>query len=101
MIQRLREPGDDGVPTSLYDDLSSYHENLILQGATRETEHASEMDALKAGYEDQLLARDNEIARLKAVNYDQLLQTAAPAEQDTETETETETQASGIDALFS
>jgi hypothetical protein len=61
LIALLRNPGDDGPPESIYDDLSSSYALAVDGGA-----------ASVAAVQSQLDDAVSEIARLKAMNFDLL-----------------------------
>lgn len=90
LIAKLRNPGEDPVPETIYDDLSQAYSSVLSGAAEKEAAH-----------ENALKEREAEISRLKAQNFDLLM--SAPAQQ---VSTETQDQASdddepsGIDSLF-
>jgi hypothetical protein len=89
----LREPGDDGPPESIYDDLASSYTLAVDGGAAR----ISEIEGVVA-------EKDAEIARLKALNFDLLMAAGSePATEDTDDDNENPTEPigeAGIDSLF-
>lgn len=79
LLALLMEPGDDGVPDTIYDDLSlSYNDAVGSRDAKIGTQEAAYAELLA----------DNQ--RLKALNFDLLMATKGD-ESESETETETPT----------
>lgn len=66
LLALLREPGEDGLPESIYDDLSSSYA-LAVEGG------AASVAAIQSQYDEAVA----EIARLKAMNFDLLTAVAA------------------------
>ena len=64
LLAQLRNPGEDGLPEGIYDDLAGEYGRALEGGALRAAQLQSELDA-KAG----------EIAQLKAMNFDLLTNT--------------------------
>lgn len=62
LVALLREPGEDGLPESIYDDLTSSYQLAVDGGAAS----VAERDA-------SIAEKDAEIARLKALNFDLLM----------------------------
>lgn len=62
LLNSLRNPGEDGVPDTIYDDLSASY-----------TESTSTRDAKIGESETALAAALAEIQRVKAMNYDLLM----------------------------
>ena len=92
LLALLREPGEDGLPETIYDDLSASYTTVVDGGAAALTAQQDVNEAATA----ELVA---EIARLKALNFDLLM--AAGTETETKTETETESDGEpSIDSLF-
>jgi hypothetical protein len=93
LLAQLREPGEDGLPETIYDDLASSYSLAVDGGAAR----VSEVEALVA-------ERDAEIARLKALNFDLLMAAGSDTvTEDTNDNDDTPTEPigeAGIDALF-
>lgn len=90
LVAHLREPGEDGLSETIYDDLSSSYALAVDGGAAR----VAEVEAAST----ELVA---EIARLKALNFDLLM--AAGSEPAVESADETSTESDGepsIDSLF-
>ena len=75
IVAQLREPGEDGLPETIYDDLTLSY-TTALDGA-------AERLAQTEGTVAELVA---EVARLKGVNYD-LLMSAGDGKATSETET--------------
>lgn len=101
LLALLREPGEDGVPDTIYDDLSLAHGNAL---STRDAK-ISELDAsiaeTLAAHEDALMAKDSEISKLKAANYDLL--TSMPDNSDSDGDGDNDngdSDTGGIDDLF-
>lgn len=91
LMALARNPGDDGLPDTFYDDVESSH-NLAVDGAT----------AKIAELETSGAALSAEIASLKALNFD-LLMAAGSETSATEESTDTPTadDAPSIESLFS
>lgn len=66
LLAQLREPGEDGVPDTIYDDLSSSYALAVDGGA-------ASVAAVQSQYDEAV----TEIARLKAMNFDLLTAVAA------------------------
>ena len=62
LIEALRNPGEDGIPATIYDDLSASY-----------TDATSTRDAKIQVTETDLAAAQAEILQLKAMNYDLLI----------------------------
>jgi pheromone shutdown protein TraB len=68
LMGQMREPGEDGLPESIYDDLTSEYDTLFDGSSTT----IADRDAVIA-------ARDEEITRLKSKNYDLLVNVSGGA----------------------
>lgn len=68
LLSQLRNPGEDGLPESIYDDLAGEYSLAVEGGAFRAAELQSQLEASGA-----------EVARLKAMNFDLLTANAGPA----------------------
>lgn len=90
LVALLRNPGDDGLPETIYDDLSTSYNTAVEGGTAALTEMGATNDAATA----ELVA---EIARLKALNFDLLM--AAGTEPTEEPKPESDDEPS-IDSLF-
>lgn len=66
MIAQLRAPGDDGVPDTIYDDLSSSYQLAIDGGMASVAERDATIADLSA-----------QVASLKALNFDLLMAAGA------------------------
>lgn len=88
LIAQVREPGDDGVPASIYDDLTAEYDGLSQGSAAK----VSEMEARIQNYE-------SEISRLKSTNYDLLMSSAGDTGEPNKTD-DADTSPPGIDNLF-
>ena len=62
LLQQLQTPGEDGLPATIYDDLAGEYASLQDGGA-----------ATIAQRDDRIVALESEISRLKAVNYDLMM----------------------------
>ena len=90
LLGSLREPGDDGVSPTIYDDLTTEYDAMESGGAAKVAELS-----------DAIAARDAEIAALKAQNYDLLMAVAADdPDDDSPTDDEPDESGSAIDDLF-
>lgn len=90
LVALLREPGEDGLPESIYDDLTSSYNLAVEGGASR----LAESEAAAA----ELVA---EVARLKALNFDLLM--AAGGETSTEDDNDNDNDSNdtpSIESLF-
>ena len=90
LLGTLRDPGEEGVSPTIYDDLTGEYDALESGGAAKVAELS-----------DAIAARDAEIAALKAQNYDLLMSVAAdePVD-DSPTDDEPDESGSAIDDLF-
>ena len=86
----LRNPGEDGTPETIYDDLSSSYSLAVEGGASALSEQGAANETASA----ELVA---EIARLKALNFDLLMAAGTETEPEPESEPNNET---SIDSLF-
>lgn len=87
-LERLRNPGEDGLPETIYDDL--------LADYTHDT---STRDAKIAELSESHAASLAEVERLKAANYD-LHNLIPPADGETESSGDTVEEVQGIESLF-
>jgi hypothetical protein len=87
----LREPGEEGLPPTIYDDLTGEYDAMESGGAAKAAELA-----------DALAARDAEIGALKAQNYDLLMAVGSTDDTDDNDSTDDEPDESGsaVDGLF-
>jgi hypothetical protein len=88
LIAALREPGEDGVSPTIYDDLTASY-SAVTEGSA----------AKIAELEETINAQTAEISRLKAVNYDLLMDSKTEEIEEPDTEDSEEPEA-GIDSLF-
>lgn len=88
LIELLKNPTDDGVPASIYDDLTGLYGNVVSGSEAK----VSELSAIIQGYE-------SEISKLKAMNYD-LLVSSAGDNQTADNTADDDTEPGGIDSLF-
>lgn len=93
LIEMLRNPGEDGIPETIYDDLANTYNHAL---ETR--------DAKISEIEEINRERESEISRLKSMNYD-LMMASAVNEDDGESGGDEDNSAdddepSGIDDLF-
>ena len=93
LIELLRNPGEDGPPDTIYDDLTAEYNGVFDTSQARIAE-----------FESALAERDAQIASLKSHNYDLLMQVRADnsaevVDEADENDVEPDTDA-GIDSLF-
>ena len=90
LLDKLRNPGEDGIPDTIYDDIAGTYNHAV------ETRDAKISETEKA-----LQEREAEISALKSANYDLMMSTAVEKDEGgDESETEPEDSPSGIDDLF-
>lgn len=91
IFEKLLKPGEDGIPDTLYDDLSKAH-----------LDEVGGRDAKIADLGATLQAAEGEISRLKMHNYDLLMAIPAEGESaDGEPDADEESEEStGVDSLF-
>jgi hypothetical protein len=92
LVALLQNPGDDGLPETIYDDLSSSYQLAVDGGAASVAERDASIEALTA-----------EIASLKALNFDLLMAAnAGDSTDDTNNPTDDapETGGTTIESLF-
>ena len=87
----LLNPGGDGVPDTLYDDLSTSHNDAI-----------GGRDAKIVEMDNQVQALTGEVSRLKSQNYDLLMSVPSDgSSEDEATIDDSEDESSeGVDSLF-
>lgn len=61
LLGKLREPGDDGVPETIYDDLAAAYNDRISSADSKISELSSTLDTTK-----------DELLKVRAHNYDLL-----------------------------
>ena len=88
----LRDPGEDGLPETIYDDLSLSYSTAVEGG----TAALNTADAAHVAAATELVG---EIARLKALNFD-LLMAAGTETSEKPAETANESDEPSIDSLF-
>lgn len=92
LLGTLREPGEDGLPPTIYDDLTTEYDAVESGSAAKVAELS-----------DAIATRDAEIAALKAQNYDLLMSvgTDEPSNDgESSDESESDESGSAIDTLF-
>ena len=89
LIARMREPAEEGLPASIYDDLSAEY-GALSEGSS----------AKVAELQAQLQNRESEISRLKSANYDLLISSAGDSASGQEDNGDEDTGSKGIDDLF-
>ena len=88
----LRDPGEQGLPETIYDDLSSSY-NVAVEGGVAALNTS---DAAHSAAAAELVG---EIARLKALNFD-LLMAAGTETSEPKVESTNESDEPSIDSLF-
>lgn len=91
LLGTLRDPGDEELSPTIYDDLTAEYDATESGGAAKVAELS-----------DAIASRDAEIAALKAQNYDLLMSVATdePADDDSPNDDEPDESGSAIDDLF-
>lgn len=91
LLRLLQDPGDTEVPVTIYDDLRG------IQQTTLES-HGAEL----VSKDEMIKDLTAEISRLKAVNYDKIMNpvTEKPTEFEGDNQPEDEEDFSGVDDLF-
>ncbi len=90
LLQTLQNPGDDGVPDTIYDDLTTEYNMVVDGGAASAAEHESVVSQMAS-----------EIERLKALNFDLLVASGVSDEPETIPEdSDDEPESPTIDSLF-
>lgn len=80
LLQLIMEPPETGVPDTIYDDLNTSYTEEVSGLTTAAETSANE-------YEQALAAKDAEISRLKAANYDLLIASQSAIVEDDEGDT--------------
>lgn len=89
LLDSLREPSEEGVSDSVYDDIgSAYDEAVEIR------------DAKIAEYEERIQSAESEISRLKSANYDLLMSTTVDDSNDNDSDDSEDEESSGVDSLF-
>ena len=89
LLQALQNPGDEGVPDTIYDDLTTEYNTVVEGGAARAAEHESVVAQMS-----------EEIARLKALNFDLLVAAGSEEAPETPGDEPDDAPAPSIDDLF-
>lgn len=71
LFAQLRDPGEAGLPDTIYDDLEFARADMIAA-------HAQEMD----GASSKIQSLESELSRLKTHNYDLLMSTGGKSEEE-------------------
>lgn len=99
LLEMLMNPGDDGPPATIYDDLSlAYTDEVSARDAK-----IGELEGGIAGHGDELAAKDAEIARLKSLMFDKLMATPDETNGDGDEDTpdgDDDEEETGVEALF-
>lgn len=90
LLEQLRNPGEDGVPDSIYDDIAgAYNEALEIRDAK-----INELSSAAQEHEAQISA-------LKSANYDLLMASGAPSDDEGDDGGDDDgDEPSGVDSLF-
>lgn len=89
LLEQLRNPGDDGPPDTIYDDIAgTYTSDLEIRDAK-----ISELSEIAQ-------SREAEISQLKSANYDLIMASSTSEPDETEPEPEPDDASTGIDSLF-
>lgn len=91
LLAKLRDPGEDGAPETIYDDIASTYNHAI---ETR--------DAKISEQEKAVLEREAEISALKSANYDLMMATTSSGDDDGSSDDDDtgEDEPAGVDDLF-
>lgn len=90
LLQSLQNPGEGGVPDTIYDDLTNEYNAVVEGGAAKAAEHESVVSQMA-----------DEIARLKALNFDLLVASGVNDEPETvPDDSDDEPESPTIDSLF-
>lgn len=89
LVAMLQNPGEDGLPDSIYDDLAASY-NGLAEGS------ASKVAELTASLQD----RESEISRLKSMNYDLLISSNPVVDEETDNTSDDADAPVGVDSLF-
>ena len=96
MLEQLRNPGEQGVPADFADQLAAVHNDALSIRDAAVTERETRIqEAITAQ-----AAREAEITRLKAVNYDLLIAAPKPGDPAGGNEELDDAEPHGIDSLF-
>ena len=93
IIAQLQNPGDDGIPDTIYDDLRTAH-NSALESTTQTAQ--AKIDELKA--ETEQLVTEN--TRLKSANWDLFEQVGKAGDDEPGDDTVVETEEQTLDDLI-
>ena len=97
MMEQYRNPGENGLPETFADDLAAAHINDLSIRDAAVQERENQLAARQAEIE----ARDKEVLRLKAINYDLMVAAPKPGDRDDNSENDDNGEtAGGIDSLF-
>ena len=89
LINRLKDPGEEGVPETIYDDLTAAYD-ATFEGYTA---NSSEKEAA-------IQRLNSEVSRLKSANYDLLTQVSTSEPIELEPSRDVDVEHITIDSLF-
>ena len=89
LLAKLRDPGEDGAPETIYDDIAATYSHAI---ETR--------DAKISEQEKAVLEREAEISALKSANYDLMMSTSSGDDESSDDDDTGEDDPAGVDDLF-
>ena len=96
LMEQFRNPGDTGLPDNFADELTTtYQEEISLREAALADREQKLADAEKARQE-----RDQEVTRLKAVNYDLLVAAPKAGTPASDNQPDGGDEKRGVDSLF-
>ena len=93
LLSQLQEPGDDGVPETIYDDLRATHQSALEEV---QTTAQAKIESLS----QELSARDEQIMKLKSDNWDLFEQIPKSGDSEPEDGSVTEEEPQTLDDLI-
>ena len=96
LMEQFRNPGENGVPETFADDLqAAYADDLSVRDAA-----VTAREQAIADHQAQIAAKDAEVLRLKAVNYDLIKAAPIVGEPADKTKPDVDTEPQGVNSLF-
>lgn len=102
LVALLRDPGDNGLPDTIYDDLSTSYNDAVASGQAALAEANAAHESAIAEHISANESLSSEVTRLKAINFDLLTAVSVDAETQEQTANPTDPigDTNAIDALF-